>query len=145
MPFGFDSALKVYADLIVNLGDDATSSRKTYNVVRAMGRAASHIALECALQAHPNLTFLAEEVEAEGLTLTAIIKQFADLVCNSALMKKNFGLVVIPNGLVEFMPDGSARIVELNEIMADAPGSTVEQCLRTVTGPCLSFRATIVS
>ncbi len=132
--FGFDTASKVYSNLVANLGHDAVSARKTYHVVRVMGRSASHIALECALQTRPNLCFIGEEVELEGITLTEVVKEFTDLVVNRADIKKNYGLVVLPEGLVEFLSDVKALIAALNEILAKSPGATYEECLSALEG-----------
>lgn len=121
--FGFDTASKSYSQSIASLSFDAVSARKAYHFVRVMGRSASHIALECALQTHPNLCFIGEEVKQQGTTLTNIVAQIVDLVVQRAADGKNYGIVVLPEGLVEFMPDVEALIGELNEILAgsDAP------------------------
>lgn len=116
--FGFDTATKIYANLCANLGHDAVSARKTYHFVRVMGRSASAIALECALQTRPNLCFIGEEVKKNGTTLTDIVKETTDLVCARAAAGKHYGLVLLPEGLVEFMPDIEKLIGELNEILA---------------------------
>lgn len=126
--FGFDTATKVYSNLIANLGHDAVSARKTYHVVRVMGRSASHIALECALQTRPNLCFIGEEVKQKGTKLTEVVKSFANLVCNRAAEGKNYGLVIMPEGLVEFMPDVEALIAELNEILATKNDASFDDC-----------------
>lgn len=133
--FGFDTAAKVYANLIANLGYDAVSARKLYQVVRVMGRSASHLALECALQTHPNMCWIGEEVRDQGHTLSQIVQEFADLVCKRAEAGKNYGLVILPEGLVEFMPDVEKLIVDLNEVMAKKEGSAShEECMEDLSG-----------
>lgn len=133
--FGFDTASKVYANLIANLGKDAVSAGKTYHFVRVMGRSASHIALECALQTRPNLAFIGEEVKAKGTTLTDVVRQIAELVCSRAQIGKNYGLIILPEGLVEFMPDVEKLITELNEILAKFPEGQAgyDQCMVQLT------------
>lgn len=128
--FGFDTATKCYAQAVASLAFDAVSASKAYHFVRVMGRAASHIALEVALQVHPNLCFIGEEVERNEITLMEVVNQIADLVCERAALGKNYGVIVLPEGLVEFMPDVEALIVDLNEILAEAEGKvTYEMCL----------------
>lgn len=116
--FGFDTAAKSYCQSVASLAFDAVSARKAYHFIRVMGRSASHIALECALQTHPNLCFIGEEVQRDGMTLLSIVDQIADMVSGRAADGKNYGIVVLPEGLVEFMPDVEALISELNEILA---------------------------
>ncbi|CAN8067333.1 unnamed protein product [Agarophyton chilense] len=118
--FGFDTASKSYCESVASLAFDAISARKAYHFVRVMGRSASHIALECALQTHPNLCFIGEEVKNNSITLTDIVDQIVNLVVERAAMGKNYGIIVLPEGLVEFMPDVEALISDLNEILADA-------------------------
>jgi diphosphate-dependent phosphofructokinase len=119
MSFGFDTAAKIYANLIANLGQDAVSARKSYFFCRVMGRSASHVALECALQVRANLTLIGEEIEENGTTLPKVVGIIADLVCDRAALAKNYGLIIIPEGLVEFMPDVKNLISELNDILAE--------------------------
>lgn len=116
--FGFDTASKSYALSTASLAFDAISARKAYHFVRVMGRSASHIALEIALQVHPNLCYIGEEVSKKGLTLPAIVAEITDLICQRAVKGKNYGVIVVPEGLVEFMPDVESLISELNEILA---------------------------
>lgn len=118
--FGFDTASKSYAQSIASLAYDAVSARKAYHFVRVMGRSASHIALECALQTHPNLCFIGEEVKEKGITLRDIVSEIVDLIVARADIGKNHGIIVLPEGLVEFMPDVEALICELNEILANS-------------------------
>ena len=121
--FGFDTACKTYAELVSNLGFDASSAQKVYHICRLMGRSASHITLEVALQTHPNVAIISEEVAAKRQTLPMIVNVIADTVCERAQMGKNYGLVILPEGIVEFMPDIRALIAELNEVLS-APGTS---------------------
>lgn len=116
--FGFDTAVKVYSELVSNLGYDAISAKKSWHFCRLMGRSASHITLEVALQTHPNMALIGEEVIEKKQTLTQVTKSIADLIVERAAMGKNFGVVLLPEGLVEFMPDVDKLILELNEILA---------------------------
>jgi diphosphate-dependent phosphofructokinase len=143
MSFGFDTTVKTYANLIANLGHDAVSARKSYHFCRVMGRSASHIALECALQVHPNLALVGEEVEANKTTLPMVVKSIADVVCERAAAGKNYGVIVIPEGLVEFMPDVDALIAELNEVLAAADGRpvTFDECRGALTPAARSLFA----
>lgn len=131
MSFGFDTTAKTYANLIANLGYDAISARKSYHFCRVMGRSASHIALECALQVHPNLAFIGEEVEANDETLLMIVNDCADLIVERADAGKDYGIIVLPEGLVEFMPDVEELLKNLNEVIANADGRhvTFDECL----------------
>ncbi len=99
--FGFDTATKIYSELIGNIARDALSAKKYYHFIKLMGRSASHIALECALKTHPNLTLISEE----RLSLRQITQKIADLIEKRAAAKKNYGVILIPEGLIEFMPD----------------------------------------
>ncbi|KAI7839314.1 hypothetical protein COHA_007012 [Chlorella ohadii] len=116
--FGFDTACKVFSEMIGNIMIDAMSAKKYYHFVRLMGRAASHVTLECALQTHPQLALICEEVAAHRWGLKDVVRQVADMVAQRAELGKNFGVVLIPEGLVEFMHDVSELITELNELMA---------------------------
>ncbi|GHU15467.1 pyrophosphate--fructose 6-phosphate 1-phosphotransferase [Spirochaetia bacterium] len=116
--FGFDTAVKTYSELIGNIERDANSAKKYWHFIKLMGRSASHIALECALQTQPNVCLISEEVEAKKLSLGQIVDQIADSVARRAANKENFGVVLIPEGLVEFVPEMKALIAELNDIMA---------------------------
>jgi len=115
---GFDTVVKVYAELIANLGYDACSAKKSYHFCRLMGRHASHVTLEVALQTRPNMCLISEEVRARKRTLQDITNDIADLVCARAAEDKNFGVIVIPEGLIEFIEDIRTLILELNEILA---------------------------
>mmetsp|Transcript_45530 Transcript_45530/g.177061 ORF Transcript_45530/g.177061 Transcript_45530/m.177061 type:complete len:264 (-) Transcript_45530:3119-3910(-) len=115
---GFDTVTKVYAELIANLGYDAYSAKKSYHFCRLMGRHASHVALEVALQTRPNMCLLGEEVRRRMLTLAEITSEIADLICERAAVDKNYGVLVVPEGLIEFIPDVNDLLKELNELLA---------------------------
>lgn len=119
--FGFDTAAKVYSEMIGNIARDALSARKYYHFIKLMGRSASHIALECALATHPNYTFLSEEVAEKKMTLSAVTNELADLIVRRAREGKNYGVILIPEGLIEFIPEIKVLIQELNsfEVMTD--------------------------
>ncbi|KAL6072970.1 Pyrophosphate--fructose 6-phosphate 1-phosphotransferase [Balamuthia mandrillaris] len=117
--FGFDSACKVFSSLIGNIEADANSSQKYYHFIRLMGRSASHITLECALQTHPNITLIGEEVAAKRQTLEQITNSICQVISARADKGKNFGVVLLPEGLIEFVPEVHALISELNELLAD--------------------------
>jgi pyrophosphate--fructose-6-phosphate 1-phosphotransferase len=119
MSFGFDTATKVYSEQVAALCADAVSARKTVHFCRLMGRTASHITLEVALQTHPNVTLIGEEIQAKGHTLSSITKSIADVISTRALQGKHYGCVILPEGLVDFLPDVGALIQELNELMAE--------------------------
>ncbi|CAN1149137.1 Pyrophosphate--fructose 6-phosphate 1-phosphotransferase subunit beta [Linum perenne] len=116
--FGFDTACKIYAEMIGNVMIDARSTGKYYHFVRLMGRAASHITLECALQTHPNITIIGEEVAAKKLTLKNVTDYIVDVVCKRAELGHNYGVILIPEGLIDFIPEVQQLIAELNEILA---------------------------
>ncbi|KAL2473420.1 Pyrophosphate--fructose 6-phosphate 1-phosphotransferase subunit beta 1 [Forsythia ovata] len=116
--FGFDTACKIYAEMIGNVMVDARSTGKYYHFVRLMGRAASHITLECALQTHPNITLIGEEVAANKQTLKSVTDYIADVICKRAELGYNYGVILIPEGLIDFIPEVQHLIAELNEILA---------------------------
>lgn len=116
--FGFDTAAKTYAELIGNIQRDCLSAKKYWHFIKIMGRSASHLALEAALQTQPNLCLISEEIEKNGETLAKVVASIADLVDARAQAGKNFGVAVIPEGLVEFMPDVKKLISTLNDLMA---------------------------
>ncbi len=116
--FGFDTACKVYSELIGNIQRDANSAKKYWHFIKLMGRSASHIALECALQTQPSVAIISEEVEARKMTLDQIVTEIADVVALRAANGENFGTVLIPEGLVEFIPAMKALIAELNDMLA---------------------------
>ncbi len=116
--FGFDTATKVYSELIGNIQRDANSAKKYWHFIKLMGRSASHIALECALQTHPNITLSSDEVAAEKKTMKQIVEYIAGIIRDRAAAKNNFGVVLIPEGLIEFVPEMKKLISELNELLA---------------------------
>ncbi|KAL8131181.1 hypothetical protein AgCh_007196 [Apium graveolens] len=116
--FGFDTATKIFSELIGNIMSDARSTGKYYHFVRLMGRAASHITLECALQTHPNITIIGEEVAAQNLTLKNVTGYITDIICKRAKLGYNYGVILIPEGLIDFIPEVQQLISELNEILA---------------------------
>jgi pyrophosphate--fructose-6-phosphate 1-phosphotransferase len=118
--FGFDTACKTYSELIGNICRDANSAKKYWHFIKLMGRAASHIALECALQTQPNICLISEEVEAKGLSLEQVVDHICDSVVRRAENGENFGVVLIPEGLVEFIPEMKVLIRELNDVIAAA-------------------------
>jgi pyrophosphate--fructose-6-phosphate 1-phosphotransferase len=116
--FGFDTATKVYAEMIGNIERDANSARKYWHFIKLMGRSASHIALECALQTQPNICLVSEEIEKKDMTLNQIVEQIATAVAKRAEDGNNFGVVLIPEGLIEFIPAIGRLIDELNDLLA---------------------------
>ncbi|KAK9681485.1 hypothetical protein RND81_10G006100 [Saponaria officinalis] len=116
--FGFDTACKIYAEMIGNVMIDARSTGKYYHFVRLMGRAASHITLECALQTHPNISLIGEEVFAKKQTLKNVTDYMVDIICKRAERGFNYGVILIPEGLIDFIPEVQKLIAELNEILA---------------------------
>ena len=115
--FGFDTATKLYSELIGNIARDANSARKYWHFIKLMGRSASHVTLECALQTHPNVALISEEVAAKKQTLRQIVERIAGVIRDRAADKKNFGIVLIPEGLIEFIPEVKLLIGELNDIL----------------------------
>lgn len=116
--FGFDTACKVYSELIGNIQRDANSAKKYYHFIRLMGRSASHITLECALQSQPNVCIVSEEVEAKNLTLSDIVEHIVKVIVDRANQGLNFGTILIPEGLIEFIPAMKKLIAELNDLLA---------------------------
>ncbi|MCF0181238.1 MAG: diphosphate--fructose-6-phosphate 1-phosphotransferase [Muribaculaceae bacterium] len=119
--FGFDTATKVYSEVIGNIMRDCNSAKKYWHFIKLMGRSASHIALECALQTQPNVCIISEEVEAKNLTLNQVVDQVAQVVVARAEQGNNYGIVLIPEGLIEFIPAIKALIAELNDMLAHNP------------------------
>lgn len=116
--FGFDTACKTYAEVIGNIQRDANSARKYWHFIKLMGRSASHIALECALQTQPNVTIISEEVEEKNMSLDDIVEYIAGIVAKRAAAGNNFGTILIPEGLIEFVPAIKKLIAELNDLLA---------------------------
>ena len=119
--FGFDTATKVYSELIGNIQRDCRSAKKYWHFIKLMGRSASHIALECALQTQPNVCIISEEVEEKNLTLQDVVNYIADIVAKRAANGDNYGTVLIPEGLIEFIPAMKNLIAELNDLLARTP------------------------
>ena len=116
--FGFDTATKTYAELIGNIQRDANSAKKYWHFIKIMGRSASHVALEAALQTQPNITLISEEVEEKKMSLDSIISYMSDIIARRAANGKNFGIAIIPEGLIEFIPEMKSMISNLNDIMS---------------------------
>lgn len=116
--FGFDTATKTYSELIGNIERDCNSARKYWHFIKLMGRSASHIALECALQTQPNICLVSEEIQAKDQTLNEIVENIASVVAYRAKEGNNFGVVLIPEGLIEFIPAIGRLIAELNDLLA---------------------------
>lgn len=117
--FGFDTACKVYSELIGNIQRDASSAKKYWHFIRLMGRSASHITLECALQSQPNIALISEEIEAKNMTLRDIVDYIVDIIVIRAKSGLNYGTVLIPEGLIEFIPAMKKLIADLNDMLAD--------------------------
>ena len=116
--FGFDTATKTYSELIGNIERDANSAKKYWHFIKVMGRSASHVALECALETQPNICLIGEEVAAKKMSLKDITMQIADSVSYRAAHGNNFGVAIIPEGIVEFVPEFKVLIAEINELLA---------------------------
>ena len=116
--FGFDTATKVYSEVIGNIQRDCNSAKKYWHFIKLMGRSASHIALECALQTQPNYCIISEEVEQKNMTLADIVNDIANVIAKRAANGNNFGTVLIPEGLIEFIPAMKKLIAELNDMLA---------------------------
>ena len=116
--FGFDTATKVYSEVIGNIMRDCNSAKKYWHFIKLMGRSASHVTLECALQTHPNITLIGEEVEAKNQTLDDVVTYIADAVADRATRGMNYGVVLVPEGLIEFIPAIKTLIAELNDMLA---------------------------
>ena len=116
--FGFDTATKTYSEVIGNIERDANSAKKYWHFIKLMGRSASHIGLECALQTQPNVCLISEEIEEKKMTLRAITDDLCAIIAKRAANGENFGVILIPEGLVEFVPEMKSLISELNDLMA---------------------------
>jgi len=116
--FGFDTACKVYSEVIGNIMRDANSAKKYWHFIKVMGRSASHIALECALQTQPNICLISEEIEQKAMSLNDIVDYIAQAVCQRAADGNNFGTVIIPEGVIEFIPAIKKLIAQLNDVLA---------------------------
>ena len=116
--FGFDTATRVYSELIGNICKDASSSRKYWHFVKLMGRSASHITLECAFQTRPNVALISEEIEEKQMSLSQVVEIIANTIAARAAKGENFGIVVVPEGLIEFIPEIKKLIAQINDIIA---------------------------
>ncbi|MBI5273478.1 MAG: diphosphate--fructose-6-phosphate 1-phosphotransferase [Chlamydiales bacterium] len=116
--FGFDTATKIYSEMIGNIAKDALSAKKYYHFIKLMGRSASHIALECALYTHPNYTFISEEVGEKQISLSTLIHELCDMIEQRSKAGKDYGIVLIPEGLIEEVPEIKQLIKELNNMLA---------------------------
>ena len=116
--FGFDTATKTYAELVGNIQRDANSAKKYWHFIKLMGRSASHVALEVALQTHPNITLISEEVEEKKMSLASVVTEITRVVAARAEQGKNFGIVLVPEGLIEFIPEIKSMIANLNDTLA---------------------------
>ena len=123
--FGFDTACKTYSELIGNIQRDCNSARKYWHFIKVMGRSASHIALECALQCQPNICLVSEEVEAKAMSLDDVVTYIAKAVAKRAEEGNNFGTVIIPEGIIEFIPAIKKLIAELNDVLASPEAGTI--------------------
>ncbi|GHT33210.1 pyrophosphate--fructose 6-phosphate 1-phosphotransferase [Bacteroidia bacterium] len=139
--FGFDTACKVYSEVIGNIMRDANSAKKYWHFIKLMGRSASHIGLECALQTQPNVTIISEEVEAKKQTLSEVVNGVADVVVRRAANGDNFGVVLIPEGLVEFIPEVKILISELNDLLSHE--TDVQKALKGLTAPSAAVYASL--
>ncbi len=117
--FGFDTATKVYSELVGNIQRDANSAKKYYHFIKLMGRSASHIALECGLQTHANIIIISEEVEKKNYSLQDVVEYIADVIVKRSNAGKDFGVVIIPEGLIEFIPDMKKMIATLNNLLEE--------------------------
>lgn len=125
--FGFDTASKIYSEMIGNICRDALSAKKYTHFIKLMGRSASHIALECALQTHPNMTFIGEEIAAKNMTLMQITDSICDCITKRANQDKNYGVLLIPEGLIEFIPEIKLLIQELNSLLLQESDNIVSK------------------
>lgn len=116
--FGFDTATKTYSELIGNIERDCNSARKYWHFIKLMGRSASHIALECALQCQPNICLVSEEIKAKNMTLNQIVENICEVISYRAKQGNNFGVILVPEGLIEFIPSIGKLIEELNDLLA---------------------------
>lgn len=127
--FGFDTACKIYSEIIGNIATDALSAKKYYYFIKLMGRSASHVTFECALKINPNLALIGEEIEEKKKTLKNVTDQICDVICQRAEHGKDYGIILIPEGIVEFIPEFKELIVELNHLLT--PGSLQETNLNS--------------
>lgn len=117
IPFGFDTATKTYSETIGSIMQDNLSAKKYYYFIKLMGRSASHIALECTLKTHPNIAFIGEEIAANKITLKEITQKICDVICERAVKKKDHGVILIPEGIIEFIPEFQLLISDMNSLL----------------------------
>ncbi len=134
--FGFDTACKVYSDLVGNIGKDALSAKKYTHFIKLMGRSASHIALECALKTHPNAVLISEEIAESKWSLKKIVDDLADLVEERSKAGKEYGIVLIPEGIIEFIPEMKVLIQELNSLLANGSDTSAIKRLSAGSKKC---------
>lgn len=134
--FGFDTATKTFSDTIGNIARDALSAKKYYHFIRLMGRSASHIALECALQTHSNITLIGEEIQAKSMTFQMLVDAICDGICRREAEKgKNYGVILLPEGVIEFIPEFKCLIEELNKLQNS---DNLEKVLSSESYSCFS-------
>ena len=125
--FGFDTACKTYSEMISNIARDAISAKKYTHFIKLMGRSASHIAFECALQTHPNVTLIGEEIAEKNQTLAEITSSIADLIQKRGNEGKNFGVILIPEGIIEFIPEMKRLLQEINQLLLQSKEINVKE------------------
>jgi diphosphate-dependent phosphofructokinase len=133
--FGFDTACKTYSEMIGNIAHDVLSAKKYYHFIRLMGRSASHIALECALSTQPNFTCIGEEIAAKKKTWNQTVLAIADMICRRAELSKHYGIILVPEGLIEFIPEIGSLIKELNGLLAGSSAITPQDIEAKLTPP----------
>lgn len=140
LSFGFDSACRTYSETIGNIARDARSAKKSYYFIKMMGRSASHVTLECALQTHPNMALISEELLAQKLKLSDVTRQICDMICERSARGKEYGVILIPEGVIEFLSDCRALIAELNALLrAEADLSQIPAQLTDEARQCFSL------
>lgn len=145
IPFGFDTATKTFSEIIGNIARDALSAKKYYYFIKLMGRTASHITLECALQVHPNLTLISEDIEAKNKTIGDIVAEICDMIAERASQGKDYGVILIPEGLLEFIKEIKLLISELNVILKGVQLSNFEMDAMQNDGEKYEFILSLLS
>lgn len=137
--FGFDTACKTYSDIIGNILIDTLSAKKAYFFIKLMGRSASHITLECALQTHPNMAIIGEEVAQNNTTMQQLVNEIADMICKRSDQGKDYGVILIPEGVIEFIPEFKQLISELNSLLSkNVNAESISSLLSQPTLSCFS-------
>ncbi len=134
--FGFDTACKTYSEIIGNIMRDTLSAKKYWYFIKLMGRSASHITLECALQTCPNIALIGEELEAKEMTLQQVVTQMTDIVVERSNAGKDYGVALVPEGIIEFIPEVKKLIAELNDLLADGAKANVAEQLSDAPAAC---------